>query len=241
MFKNRSFMLGLGIGIITGALLLQLMLLAQSGRPTSPADAESTNEVQTNAPAGEEEQPAKEQPADSSDPEETPTEESQPQDSAEEPTEPEAAVPTEPDSETAEAPDAGQAPVSSEPEEPSSATTEAPSAPTEPTTDTAATGSEQPAQAPAAPTEPEASTDVQPQRSNAMESSNVSFEIERGMNLKAVSQALANAGVVDDAVAFQRQAAEAGVTGKLQIGNYSFKSGDSYADIIREISTPKEE
>ena len=240
MFKNRSFMLGLGIGIITGALLLQLMLLAQSGRPTSPADVESTNEVQTNAPAGEGEQPTKEQPADSPDAEETPTDESQPQDSAEEPTEPEAAVPTEPDSETAEAPDAGQAPVSSEPEEPSSATTEAPTAPTEPT-DTVTTGSEQPAQAPAAPTEPEASTDVQPQRSNAMESSNVSFEIERGMNLKAVSQALANAGVVEDAVAFQRQAAEAGVTGKLQIGNYSFKSGDSYADIIREISTPKEE
>lgn len=236
MFKNRSFMLGLGIGIITGALLLQLMLLAQSGRPTLPADTEpTTNEVQTDAPAAEEEQPAS-----SSDTEETPTDASEPQDSAEEPTEPEESVPSEPDSEAAETPDAGTAPTSSEPEKPTSSTTEAPAAPTEPE-DTAATESEQPAQAPAAPTEPEASTDVQPQQSAAIESSNVSFEIESGMNLKAVSQALANAGVVDDAVAFQRQAAEAGVTGKLQVGSYSFKSGDSYADIIREISTPKEE
>ncbi|EXG83105.1 endolytic transglycosylase MltG [Saccharibacillus sacchari] len=240
MFKNRSFMLGLGIGIITGALLLQLMLLAQSGRPTTPADVESTNEVQTNAPAGEGEQPTEEQPSDSSDAEETPTDASEPQDSTEEPTEPEAAAPTEPDSEAAEAPETGQAPASSEPEEPAAATTEAPTAPTEPT-DTATTGSDQPAQAPVVPTEPEASADVEPQQSSAVESSNVSFEIERGMNLKAVSQALENAGVVDDAVDFQRQAAEAGVTGKLQIGNYSFKSGDSYADIIREISTSKEE
>lgn len=240
MFKNRSFMLGLGIGIITGALLLQLMLLAQSGRPTTPADVESTSEVQTNAPAGEGEQPTEEQPAASSDAEETQTDASQPQDSTEEPTEPEATAPAEPNSEAAEPPDTGQAPASSEPEEPAAATTEAPTAPTEPT-DTATTGSDQPAQAPVAPTEPEASADVEPQQSSAAESSNVSFEIERGMNLKAVSQALANSGIVDDAVAFQRQAAEAGVTGKLQIGNYSFKSGDSYADIIREISTPKEE
>lgn len=241
MFKNRSFMLGLGIGIITGALLLQLMLLAQSGRSTELTGVESTTgEVQTNAPVGEGEQPTEEQPAESSDAKETPTDDSQPQDSTEEPTEPEATVPTEPDSEAAEAPDAGQAPVSSEPEEPTSSTTEAPTAPTEPT-DTAAAGTEQPAQAPSAPTEPEASADVQPQQSSAVESSNVSFKIERGMNLKAVSQALANSGIVEDAVAFQRQAAEAGVTGKLQIGNYSFKAGDSYADIIREISTPKEE
>ncbi|MEJ8302569.1 hypothetical protein [Saccharibacillus sacchari] len=238
MFKNRSFMLGLGIGIITGALLLQLMLLAQSGRPTVPSDVESTTgEIQTDAPAAEEERPAG---SSDSDVEQTPTNESEPQDSTEQPAEPEATAPNEPDSEAAEAPDAGTAPTSSEPAEPTSSTTEAPTAPTEPA-DTAATGAEKPAQAPAAPTEPEVSADVQPQQSAAIESSNVSFEIERGMNLKAVSQALANAGVVDDAVAFQRQAAEAGVTGKLQIGNYSFKSGDSYEDIIREISTPKEE
>ncbi|MFC7560870.1 hypothetical protein ACFQY3_20890 [Paenibacillus farraposensis] len=38
MIKNRSFMLGMGTGLITGALLLQLAMIGQGQSQQSPID-----------------------------------------------------------------------------------------------------------------------------------------------------------------------------------------------------------
>ncbi|MCQ4087218.1 hypothetical protein [Saccharibacillus sp. JS10] len=230
MFKNRSFMLGLGIGIIAGALLLQLMLLAQSGRETLPTDIESaTNDAQNQEQATQTE----ENPSDSAEVPASDTPAST--EVTEQPEEPDTEAPSTPSSNAAETPDSGEEPTSSEPSKPNTSAT--PTAPEK----TADADIDTETQAPATPNKPASSSNVTPQKSNAAESSNVSFEIQSGMNLQNVSQALANAGIIDDAAAFERRAQQAGVSGKLQIGNYSFSQDDSFADIILEISTPKNE
>ncbi|MDO3410671.1 hypothetical protein QWJ34_12940 [Saccharibacillus sp. CPCC 101409] len=230
MFKNRSFMLGLGIGIIAGALLLQLMLLAQSGRQDLPGSAEEpAARQQTGADGADSPQQGEEAGADA--------EAAQGADS-----------PAKPQSEPADNPDkpktpAVTEPTSEEPDAPSSPEPSAPAAPDKPEESVKpaeADGSED-SQQPEEPDAPAASGDVEPQRSDAAQSSRISFEIRSGMNLQAVSKALQDAGIVKDADEFQRQADAAGVSSRLQIGDFSFAPGQSYADIISELSTPTNE
>ncbi|OWR27873.1 hypothetical protein CDO73_20405 [Saccharibacillus sp. O23] len=272
MFKNRSFMLGLGVGIIAGALLLQLMMLAQSGRPEQPAaanvpaaeqtgtggadallsGADETSEPSTDDKAQtQSEQPASEEADVSAEAEpqksaadarkdtavkqEAPASGEAAQSTTDSPSKPTSQATQKPAASAPQSTEKSASPTAQKPQTPAAQSTAKPSEPAK------TAEPEKSAQAPSAPTKPETSGNVEAQRSEEAESSRVSFEIESGMNLKAVSKALESAGIVKDASDFQRQAAEAGVTAKLQVGDYSFKPGDSYSDIIKEISTPKVE
>lgn len=211
MIRNRYFMLGLGVGLIAGALLLQLMiagraapmsreeLVQEAARlnltvvdPAAEADAQATAMPEGGAPGASSEdgqQPATEAaPATAS------------------PTPAPAATPK-----AAAAPSAAASPG-------------LPSAPAKPQSSLA--GGE--TKAPAAPESPVAAANE-----------TISVRIPTGINLAQTADVLAEAGVIQDKDKFLQAANSRKVNKIIQYGSYSFVKGESINSIIDKLITVK--
>ncbi|MEK4328029.1 hypothetical protein MKX70_19575 [Paenibacillus sp. FSL R7-0312] len=210
MIKNRFFMLGLGVGLIAGALLLQLMIAGKAA-PLSKEqlikEAERLNltvvdHVQSadeGAVSGEEE-----------------TQQGTP------PGKPESSeVPAEQAATVSPAPAATpKAAV-----EPSAAVTPGkPSAPVQPESSAADTG----IVAPASPEAPAVAVN-----------GDISVRIPTGITLAQTADVLANAGVIQDKAEFLKTANSRKVNKIIQYGSYSFAKGESMDSIIDKLITVK--
>ncbi|WP_340024080.1 hypothetical protein MHI24_03020 [Paenibacillus sp. FSL K6-1096] len=212
MMKNRYFMLGLGAGLIAGALLLQLMIAGRAAPMTreelvreaarlnltvvDPADAaaQATASPDEGAPGG---------PAQGVDGE-----------PAAEATQ--AAVPSATPAPAA-TPKAAAAPSAA-------ATPGSPSAPAQPESSPA--GGE--AKAPAAPESPESAANGA-----------ISVRIPTGITLAQTADVLAEAGVIQDKDKFLQAANSRKVNKIIQYGSYSFAKGESINSIIDKLITVK--
>ncbi|MFC3746322.1 hypothetical protein [Paenibacillus sp. GCM10012306] len=223
--KNRSFLLGLGSGLVAGALLLQVMISGnaapltkeqvlkgaarlnlkvsdETGKLLTPVEAEP--EVQ---PGSTEGQPAAEE--GSSEPVSTgmPT--------ALEPS-PSPSAPA-----TAAVPSPVATPEAAEPS--------APAVPSPPAEKVA----QQPKNtgAPAVPEQPEAPKAPTPEV--------VTVRIPSGITLTRTAELLAQSGAVKDKAAFLKSAKERKINTKIQYGTYSFEKGESIDSIIEKLITLK--
>ncbi|MGG4553160.1 hypothetical protein [Paenibacillus humicus] len=211
MFRNRNFMLGLGIGLIVGAFLLQLMNLGQ-GQQNKPVTVEQIQQAaeklrlkvvsEDERLLTEEEWKAEmEKKAEEATAEE-PAQPKQP-DTPDKP-----AVPQEPQS------DGGGASGSSAT---SKSETAVPAAPEQPDAK--------------APTAAESASVNQP------EPVTVKYKIAYGDSLTAVADGLKKAGVISSSEAFIKEASKRGINTKIRTGTYSFQIGEKYSSIITKITT----
>lgn len=210
MIKNRFFMLGLGVGMIAGALLLQLMIAGKAAPLTKEQlikEAErlnltvvdQTQSADKGTVSGEEE-----------------TQEGTP------PGTPESSqAPAEQAATASPAPAATpQAAV-----EPSAAATPAkPSAPVQPQSSAADTG----IVAPASPEAPAVAVN-----------GDISVRIPTGITLAQTADVLADAGVIQDKAEFLKTANSRKVNKIIQYGSYSFAKGESMNSIIDKLITVK--
>lgn len=68
------------------------------------------------------------------------------------------------------------------------------------------------------------------------ESTTVKFNITQGMSSQAVSELLAEKGIIPDAIDFNNYVVESGNVNDLQVGEYEVKSGESYDTIIGKLT-----
>lgn len=199
MIKNRAFMLGMGTGLIAGALLLQLAIIGQGESNKADATHELTRE-EVEAAA----QQLGLQITDSKEP--LMTEEQWRQKAIEK------------GSQTPEEPAAPKsADAASEP-----------IAPQQPQTGNSETAA------------PQAGNDAAhaPEQPAAPEAPLVRYRIAPGSSLSNVAKGLEKAGVIKDADAFQKAAAEQKINTKIRSGTYSFREGETFNSIIAKITTP---
>lgn len=211
MIRNRYFMLGLGVGLIAGALLLQLMiagkaapmsreeLVREAARlnmtvvdPAAEADAQATAMPEEGAPGASAE--GGEQPATEAEP-----------------------APASPTPAPAATPKAAAAPSAA-------ASPGLPSAPAKPQSSPVGGGT----QAPAAPESP-----------GAAANETISIRIPTGINLAQTADVLAEAGVIQDKDKFLQAANSRKVNKIIQYGSYSFAKGESINSIIDKLITVK--
>ncbi|KWX84297.1 hypothetical protein AMQ83_29395 [Paenibacillus riograndensis] len=209
MIKNRSFMLGLGAGLISGALLLQLMLAGGAAPMTKEQllkEAAKLNLTVTDkaadAPAAEGEgdqqskDPAATAPAGSAKP--------------------------------SASPQASPAASPKAASQPTAAVTPAePSAPAAPKTTAAVKpqATKLPVQAPSTP-DPAAA-------------GGISVKIPTGATLSGTADLLAEAGVIKDKAEFLKSAISRKINTKIQYGGYNFTKGESIDSIIDKLITVK--
>lgn len=211
MFKNRYFMLGLGIGLIIGAFLLQIMNIGQGqqNKPVTVEQVQQAAEKLNLKVVGEDEQLLTE--AEWKAKMEEKAEDASASDEPTQPIKPEApespAVPKEPQSDSGKASDL-----------PSTSKSEAP-APTAP---------EQPATT--APKTAESTVINEP------EPVTVKYKIAYGDSLTAVADGLKQAGVISSSEAFIKEASKRGINTKIRTGTYSFQMGEKYSSIITKIT-----
>ncbi|MNO11974.1 YceG-like family protein [compost metagenome] len=214
MFKNRHFMMGLGIGLIVGAVLLQLMNLGQrySGQLATKQQIEEAagklglKVVENEAELLTEEEwklkmensdEAEEGSSDAS--ADQGTTQTEPVQETEKPTAPE--EPKTPES-------ADTAKNNAAASENNKASTESPSA-------------DKPA-APAAPAEPKKAT--------------VEYKVAAGSTLTGIAEGLQKSGVISDKDAFIKKAKEKKVNTKIRTGTYHFVVGEDYISIITKLT-----
>jgi len=208
MIRNRTFMMGLGVGIVAGAVLLQLMLIGQGAQLTK---ASLTGEL-----TKEELQAAAEamdmQVLDKS--EELMTAEQWKQKQlSEEP------------SEGGEQPKDDQAKPSEPADNAGTDQPKTPKQPKEPDQPEAAKTKE--TRQAAAPPEPKA-----PAKANAP----ITVSVPAGNNLGDVADSLLAAGVIKDRQGFIDKATEKRINRFIQSGTYTFTAGEDYGSIITKIT-----
>ncbi|WP_025719839.1 endolytic transglycosylase MltG [Paenibacillus sp. 1-18] len=210
MIKNRSFMLGMGTGLVTGALLLQLAMIGQGqSQPSSMDPKNMTREQLEKAAAG-----LNLQISDSSDPKMTEEEWRNKviKEGSKTPTTPQKAKP-------AQTPSTPKAPANSAP-----STASKPAAST-----TIMKNPEQPqTKGSGAATTPD--TPKQPATPQ------VRYSIASGSNLRSVASGLEKAGVVSDASAFEAAAKAQKINTKIRTGTYQFAKGEDFGSIITKIT-----
>ncbi|AIQ30488.1 MULTISPECIES: hypothetical protein [unclassified Paenibacillus] len=210
MIKNRFFMLGLGIGLIAGALLLQLMIAGKAAPLTKEQlikEAERLNLTVVDHVQSPDEGAASGE------------EEAQEGNSAGTPES--SQVPAE------EAATASPAPAATPKAavEPSAAVTPGkPSAPVQPESSAADTG----IVAPASPEAPAVAVN-----------GDISVRIPTGITLAQTADVLAGAGVIQDKAEFLKKANSRKVNKIIQYGSYSFAKGESVDSIIDKLITVK--
>lgn len=207
MIRNRFFMLGLGVGLIAGALLLQLMI---AGRAAPLSREELVREAaRLNLTVVDPAEAAGEAAAD---PEEGPPAQ-EPQGTA--------AASASPEQSAAPTPAPAAAPE--EAAVPSAAATPGkPSAPAQPQNTAANTG----ASAPASPESPAVSVN-----------GTISVSIPTGITLTQTADLLVEAGVIQDKTKFLQAADSRKVNKIIQYGSYSFAKGESINSIIDKLIT----
>ncbi|AIQ69397.1 hypothetical protein [Paenibacillus graminis] len=215
MIKNRSFMLGLGTGLISGALLLQLMLSGGAAPMTKEQllkEAAKLNLTVTDkaadAPAAEGEvDPQSKDPAAAGN-----TAVKAPAGSAKPSVSPKTSPAASPKAAT----------------QPTDAVTPAkPSAPAAPKTTAAVKPQvkESPVQAPSTP--------------DPVAAGGISLKIPTGATLSGTADLLAEAGVIKDKAEFLKSANSRKINTKIQYGGYSFTKGESIDSIIDKLITVK--
>ncbi|OBZ18355.1 hypothetical protein A8L34_01850 [Bacillus sp. FJAT-27264] len=228
MMKNRSFLLGLGSGLVAGALLLQVMISGNAAPLTKEqvlkgaaqlnlkvsdesgkllTQGESELEVQpgsTEGPLGEGD--------DTREPVSTKV-----------PAAPEASLPPSAPA-TAVVPSPAATPKAIEPS--------TPAVPSSPADEVA----QQPKDAgvPDVPDVPE-----QPETPKAPKPEVVTVRIPSGITLTRTADLLAQSGAVKDKEAFLKSAKERKINTKIQYGSYSFEKGESIDSIIEKLITLK--
>lgn len=210
--KNPKFMLGLGIGLILGALLLQIMNMGQG---VSNANL-GKNEVieQANRLGLKIVEPTEKLMTEEEWKEKTKTEQEQNKKDIQKDTNA-----TNKNAKTTTAPETPKTPSA-----PSSTDTEAKTVTP---------------QAPSTPSAPTTAQVDQTQESGAQNTSvakEISFTIAKGDFLSDVSNGLEKAGVISSAKEFQKVADEKKVNYKLKIGTYTFTAGEEYSSIISKIA-----
>lgn len=208
MIRNRTFMMGLGVGIVAGAVLLQLMLIGQGAQLTKASlNGELTKEeLQAAAEAMDM------QVLDKS--EELMTAEQWKQKLSEEP------------SEGGEQPKADEQDKPSEPADNTGADKpKSPDQPKQPDNPEAANTKE--TQQAAAPPEPKT-----PAKANAP----ITVRVPAGNNLSDVADSLLAAGVIKDRQGFIDKATEKRINRLIQSGTYTFTAGEDYGSIITKIT-----
>lgn len=216
MFKNRHFMMGLGIGLIVGALLLQMMNLGQnqSGqvwtkqRVEEAAKVLNLKVVEEGAELlTEEEWKLKMETLDQNGGLDDESESSSDQANS-------ATVPVE---ET-------QKPAT--PEEPKNPETT--QAPQSKEVSPAKNGSPTPTTSATKPTTPAAPS--KPQKAK------VEYKVVSGSTLTGIAEGLEKSGVISDKEAFIKRAKEKKVNTKIRTGTYNFEVGEDYNSIIAKLT-----
>jgi hypothetical protein len=210
VIKNRSFMLGMGTGLITGALLLQLAMIGQGQSQQTSADPTSlTREQLEEAAAG-----LNLQISDSSDPKMTEEEWRNKviKEGNKTPAAPKKADP-------AKNPSTPKTPVSSTP----SAASKPPASGAKP-------------QSPNKPQSQGSSVTAAPDTPKQPATPQVQYSIVSGSNLRSVASGLEQAGVVVDANAFEAAAQAKKINTKIRTGTYQFAKGEDFGSIITKIT-----
>ncbi|WP_431089389.1 endolytic transglycosylase MltG [Paenibacillus sp. 8b26] len=210
MIKNRSFMLGMGTGLITGALLLQLAMIGQGqSQPSSVDPKNMTREQLEEAAAG-----LNLQISDSSDPKMTEEEWRN-------------KVIKEGNKTPVAPKKAEAAQIPSTPKKPASST---PSAASKPSASTSAL------QSPDKPQTKGSSATTTPDMPKHPATPQVQYSIASGSNLRSVASGLQKAGVVSDASAFEAEAKAQRINTKIRTGTYEFTKGEDFGSIITKIT-----
>ncbi|MNJ39527.1 YceG-like family protein [compost metagenome] len=216
MFRNRHFMLGIGIGLIAGALLLQIIMIGQGqqNKLVTEEQVKQAAEKLNLRVVGEDELLLTEEEWESRMAEDK----LDPADTAEEPSEP-------------EQPEAPNTPAT--PQDPQSDSGQAPGANGEskPQTDK-----------PAAPEKPEAGVPKEADAAviNAVkepEPVTVKYKISYGDSLTEVANGLQKAGVISSSDTFIKEASKRGINKKIRTGTYTFQVGEKHSSIITKITT----
>ncbi|GIP21455.1 endolytic transglycosylase MltG [Paenibacillus sp. J22TS3] len=205
--KNRTFLLGLGVGLIAGALLLQIMLIGQGTASSQLLTAQQVKEAAQRFNLKVYDEAEKVYTAQEW---EAKPKEAKPG----EQTSPETKKPVEP-----------KAPSSTtDPAKPDSA-----SAPKEPAAPDGVDKSS------TAPDTPKTTTPKQTEAPKKPET--ISFKISSGDTLSKVADNLKKSGIIDDKSAFIQKAVDKKSNYRLQTGTYSFEEGESAASIISKITS----
>ncbi|MEK4461184.1 endolytic transglycosylase MltG [Paenibacillus sp. FSL H8-0315] len=218
MIKNRSFLFGLGTGLITGALLLQLMISGGAAPLTKEQvlqGAEKLNMKVIDEAA-------------------VPSSGETENDNKEEVTETGGATAESKENVSSSAPAAAASPTPAvSPTTPESSDKAiAPNKPSTPTNGKV----EQPKVTPKASAAPTAVAPVTPK---VTANASVSVRIPSGSTLTATTDILAKAGVIKDKSTFLEAANKRKINTKIQSGSYSFNKGESIDSIIEKLITLK--
>lgn len=207
MIRNRTFMMGLGLGLLLGALLLQLMILGQgTGRPAGEAPSAASltkEELEQQAETMDLKVVGKE--------DKLMTEEEWKQQMVEQ-----SSVPKGDAAKAPKAADSGKQPA--QPDKP-----QQPAASKQPKSVTPGSG--------------EASAAKQPQTPSVPAAKAVEVKIASGNNLEDVAGKLEKAGVIADADQFVQKGRSLKISTKIQTGQYTFSPGEEFSSIIAKITT----
>lgn len=205
--KNRSFMSGLGVGLIMGAILLQLMIVGEG--QVSPLKDQSANDL-TREEIEEKAKALDLKVTESS--EQLLTEEEWKQQKLEQSSQPQG--------ETTQVPT--QATPAKEVTKPSSPNEPVKKEETSSTVVSPKTQTTVPTKTPVSP-----SKTVAPQV--------VEYKIKKGSNLTNIAEDLEKIGVITSSDQFIKQAAEQKINRKIREGSYTFNKGESIESIISKI------
>ncbi|RUT29740.1 hypothetical protein EJP77_13020 [Paenibacillus zeisoli] len=205
--KNRTFMVGLGVGLILGALLLQIMLIGQGNEATQLLTKQQVQEAAERL--GMKVYAGTEQVLTQQEWEAKTKEESQKKDQTETNT------PTDP-----KTPSSSKTPAAPE-------STSSPKTPADPDkTDSAST-----------PSTPKVNIPKTTKAAEPSKPEQIPFKISSGDNLSKVADGLKSAGVISDKSAFIQTAIDSKANYSLQTGSYTFKPGESLSSIISKITS----
>ncbi|OZB97828.1 hypothetical protein [Paenibacillus sp. XY044] len=207
MIRNRTFMMGLGIGLLLGSLLLQLMIFGQGADRQSgetPAAASLTKEeLEQQAEALDLKVVGNE--------DKLMTEEEWKQQMVEQSSVPKGSAAKSPD-----AADTAKQPA--QPDKP-----QQPTASKQPQSGSQGSGDDKAAKQPQSPSVPASKT--------------VEVKIASGNNLEDVAGKLEKAGVIADANQFVQKGRSLKISTKIQTGRYAFTAGEDFSSIIAKITT----
>jgi len=218
MIKNRFFMLGLGVGLLSGALLLQLMITAQTSHPTKEQLIQEAAKLNLKVSAVTDELLTKEEWAALEEKVVKPGEDTggTPEQSKSN------------DDKTAQ-PAATPSPVAKPKTATSPKTAAAPSTPSTPKQTTV--------------TQPEKSkipiSTIAPIATVAPDEGDITVHVPNGMTLSEVANLLSDSGVIQDKKEFLRAADKQGATKAIQYGKYSFNTKESLNSILDKLTTIK--
>lgn len=222
MMKNRSFLFGLGTGLIIGALLLQLMISGGAAPLTKEQvlkGAEQLNLKLVEESSESSESSPKEAPLDEVDQDKKAADSSDSTNSADnsqKPVEPSAPA-------VAASPSPVASPKTSESIDKAVSPTK-PSEPAKPVEDSVGKPKDATNPTPKAPDKPEVKTDAV-----------ISLRIPDGSTLTDTANILSKNGVVKDKDIFLKEANKRKINKKIQTGSYSFIKGESIDSIIEKL------